>query len=236
MEVVIVTRHPALREYLQEVGIISGGERVISHATSDDVAGKHVIGVLPNFLASQAGLLTEIPLAIPPEKRGKELTLEEIRQYASPPATYKIYQVDTPSSDSEDLQKWSWNDKMGHRGRLPRCWVVSPNGEVHEFNGQDIPGLVKVMGHDYSKMGKWSNSTYRCVSPAGTVNVSWMQDWETGQSFPQDSWEEAFDWLQSQAPNAQRQSFERLVREKEAKAARRFDENALAVKEFRNSK
>ena len=76
MEKVIVTRHPALVEFLREQGIV--GE-VVSHATEDTVKGKHVFGVLPMRLASLCGRFTEVSLTVPAELRGKELTLEDIK-------------------------------------------------------------------------------------------------------------------------------------------------------------
>lgn len=81
-ERIVVTRHPALVEYLKEMEIIDGNERVITHATEDDVRGKDVIGVLPLSLASVANSVTEVTLNLTPEMRGKELSLEEVRSIA----------------------------------------------------------------------------------------------------------------------------------------------------------
>ena len=89
-EVVVVTRHSGLVWYLIEIGLISEGASVLSHATPDDVRGRHVIGVLPLRLAALAALVTEVPLDIPPELRGVELTLEQVRQYAGEPVTYIV--------------------------------------------------------------------------------------------------------------------------------------------------
>lgn len=89
-QTVVVTRHPALVEYLREIGVIASECDVISHATAEDVRGKHVIGVLPNHLACEAESLTEVPLALSPEQRGKELSLEEIRAAAAPAVTYNV--------------------------------------------------------------------------------------------------------------------------------------------------
>lgn len=232
METVIITRHKSLIAYLKEIELVSGQETVISgNATPDDVRGKHVIGVLPNFLAAQAACLTEIPLSVPQELRGQELSLEQVREFASHPVTYRISVIDTPKPESGGV-KWQWNDGQGSRNRQARCFVVAPSGEVHRFTGQDIPGVVKVLGSDYEKRGKWSNSTYRCISPAGTVSLSWRQDWDTGETFPQDTWEEAFEWLAAQAPQAKFKSFETLVRQEFGKIATKFDENKAALKSF----
>lgn len=90
METIVVTRHAALVEYLENIGIIPVGAPVISHATADDVKGKHVIGVLPLSLAALAESVTEFPLNVPADMRGKELSLAEVVKFAGKPATYKV--------------------------------------------------------------------------------------------------------------------------------------------------
>lgn len=94
---IVVTRHPALIEYLKEKDLLSEDfehtptYRVLSHATAMDVSGQHVIGVLPLHLAALATQVTEIPLDLTPEQRGKELTLEEVRAAARPAVTYRVF-------------------------------------------------------------------------------------------------------------------------------------------------
>ena len=87
---VVITRHPALVEYLREQGIVSGDVEVISHASPDAVQGKHVVGVLPHSLSCLCASFTEIPLRLPLEMRGKELTIEDLRKYAGSPVTYIV--------------------------------------------------------------------------------------------------------------------------------------------------
>jgi putative CRISPR-associated protein (TIGR02620 family) len=93
LDCVVVTRHQALVAYLQEIGLISGGAAVLLHATPEDIRGKRVIGVLPLRLAAEAETVTEVPLDLPAELRGQELTLEQIRQYAGQPQTYKVQRI-----------------------------------------------------------------------------------------------------------------------------------------------
>lgn len=87
MNTIIVTRHPALVEHLAEQGYTG---KVVAHATDDDVRGQHVVGVLPLRLAALAASVTEVPLNLPPELRGVELTLEQVRAYAGEPVTYRV--------------------------------------------------------------------------------------------------------------------------------------------------
>jgi hypothetical protein len=90
---VVVTRHPALVEYLEERGIIPAGITPIIHCTRRDVEGKHVVGVLPNYLACHAKSLTEVPMDIPAALRGAELSLEQIKSLAMPVARYTVTKI-----------------------------------------------------------------------------------------------------------------------------------------------
>ena len=89
----IVTRHPGLAEYLKELGLISESCEVISHASPEAVTGRHVCGVLPHSLSCLCTSFTEVPLSLPPELRGTELTVDQVRQYASAPVTYRVTKV-----------------------------------------------------------------------------------------------------------------------------------------------
>ena len=94
MKQVIVTRHPALVEYLVQTGVCPEGTPVITHGTAENLTGKHAIGVLPLHLAAVAAMVTEIPMAIPPELRGVELDLEQTKKYAGQPVTYKVSKIE----------------------------------------------------------------------------------------------------------------------------------------------
>ena len=94
----VVTRHAALIEYLYEINLIKKDEelQIVEHVPYDHmVFGRDVIGVLPLRLASHCNSLTEVPLNITAEMRGKELTIEQIREFAGEPATYRIEKVRT---------------------------------------------------------------------------------------------------------------------------------------------
>lgn len=87
---IIVTRHPGLVEYLRELGLATAETVVISHAAPETIRGKRVCGVLPHSLSCLCESFTEVPLTLPAELRGKELSLAEVRQYAAAPVTYKV--------------------------------------------------------------------------------------------------------------------------------------------------
>ncbi len=82
MKIIVITRHPALVEFLLEKNIIEAGNfELYSHASKELIDGKDVIGVLPLGLAKYANSLTTVNLDLPPEMRGKELSVEDIRKY-----------------------------------------------------------------------------------------------------------------------------------------------------------
>ena len=86
----IVTRHNGLVEYLKEEGIVGDNVEVIAHASPEIVKDRHVIGVLPHSLSCLTASFTEVPLRLPAELRGKELTAGDVRKYAGKPVTYIV--------------------------------------------------------------------------------------------------------------------------------------------------
>ena len=90
---IVVTRHPGLVEYLREKGLVAESVRVIPHATPAEVSGKVVCGVLPHSLSCLCSSFWEVPLNLPPELRGKELSLEQVRQHAGKMVGYKVSQI-----------------------------------------------------------------------------------------------------------------------------------------------
>ena len=92
----VITRHKALLAYLLDKDIIKEGEdKLIEHADYKDVEGRDVIGVLPLQLASYAKSVTEVPLKLTPEMRGKELTFEEVEKVAQEPVQYIVREVNS---------------------------------------------------------------------------------------------------------------------------------------------
>ena len=88
---ILVTRHPALVEYFSNMGITF--DKVITHATAEDVTSNDVYGVLPLRLASFTNTITSIDMNIPAEMRGKELSLEDIKKYLVDISTYKVEKI-----------------------------------------------------------------------------------------------------------------------------------------------
>jgi hypothetical protein len=87
-DALIVTRHAGLIEVLRADFGITG--KVISHATEDQIRGRCVVGVLPLHLASLAASVTEVVLDLPADKRGVELSADEVRQYCRGLRTFVV--------------------------------------------------------------------------------------------------------------------------------------------------
>lgn len=95
MSVLIVTRHAGLVAYLIAEGLVPSDVEVVSHASPENVADKHVWGVLPHNLSCLTRSFTEIPLDLPAELRGQELSEAQVRQYAGEAVTYKVSKTHT---------------------------------------------------------------------------------------------------------------------------------------------
>lgn len=98
---IVVTRHPALVDHLVKTGVVPEDVRVIPHASPEDVRGQHVVGVLPLHLAALADKVTVVPLHVPPEMRGQELTVEQVGEFAGPPQTYVTREIGHPHPHPE---------------------------------------------------------------------------------------------------------------------------------------
>ena len=127
---VIVTRHPALVEYVREIGLADNETEVVAHATPENIKNKFVCGVLPHSLSCLTSSFTEIPLSIPAELRGIELSVAQIRQYAGPPVTYIILQPAVVGDDHNGRAALN-NAARDHYGRPCQCgsgiyWAECP--------------------------------------------------------------------------------------------------------------
>ena len=87
----IVSRHAGAVDWLRRRGLVAP---VVAHATAEDVRGKRVYGVLPLHLAAAAADVYTIDLpGLPAEKRGQDLSPEEMDRYG---AILRPYRVEAP--------------------------------------------------------------------------------------------------------------------------------------------
>ncbi len=88
----IVTAHPALADYLRsDCGIVA--DRVIPHASTDDVRGRVVAGVLPLALAAMCSEAYLVDVALPAELQSKELDLADIRVLQPQLRRYSVWDL-----------------------------------------------------------------------------------------------------------------------------------------------
>jgi putative CRISPR-associated protein (TIGR02620 family) len=115
-DVIIVTRHAGLVIVLAEDYGIAGP--VLAHVTAADVRGKAVVGVLPLHLAAEAKSVTEVTLNLPPELRGQELTIEQVRQHMKGLRTYVVRSLEAFNLNNEEEWRSGYGGSMGW-GSIP---------------------------------------------------------------------------------------------------------------------
>lgn len=95
----VVTRHPALVAYLRELGMVSDDVVTIEHVSDPiQLSGRVVAGVLPIHLAAECAEVVEVPLTIPADLRGVELSLDQVRQYAKPARRFFVREAEDQAS------------------------------------------------------------------------------------------------------------------------------------------
>jgi len=102
----ICTRHSEFQRLLLDADPTLVGVPVLEHAGADDVRGAHIFGQVPLHVAVYAAAQTLIPLDLPRELRGVELSIEQLRQYAGAPQTYRIVTAARAASDAYEEAYW----------------------------------------------------------------------------------------------------------------------------------
>lgn len=125
-----------------------------------------------------------------------------------------------------------WSNRIGSRRREPVAALVTPDGQPHHFTGKSIPGVCQSTQTAYEKAGVWSNSTFSVLHNNSTAFVSWMEDFGTGEAWPQESWDSGFRWLASRAPALKPGMFDTFIRTHFPKTANKWDAVAAAEEEF----
>jgi putative CRISPR-associated protein (TIGR02620 family) len=94
---IIVTKHKALQQYIVEIGLADDSTPIYNTITPELIQGKHVVGLLPIRFAQFADTYTEILITLPKSFHGKELTIEQVRDYADTPTTYRVNCLGNPA-------------------------------------------------------------------------------------------------------------------------------------------
>ncbi len=102
-DVVIISRHDAFVEFLKMKGILHGDEQVISHVSNPDVIdGKVVItSGLPMHLAAKARCVIVVSMNIPPEMRGKEMSVDDMEKFFVGIDAFKVERINTDGMEVE---------------------------------------------------------------------------------------------------------------------------------------
>lgn len=75
----------------------------------------------------------------------------------------------------------TYNNGIGNRNRQCRLMIYTRN-RIWDFDGSDIPGIAMVIGTpDYTRKGKWSNTTYKIQLAAGVKASYKMQNFDSGK-------------------------------------------------------
>lgn len=104
---IIVTRHAGLVEFLAARGITGV---VVAHATAEDVKGRDVYGILPFHLAAMCRTVTTVDMNVPADKRGAELSVNEVETYFTGMTTYVVMTKDRFNFIVDDA------NQAGHHG------------------------------------------------------------------------------------------------------------------------
>jgi len=131
-----------------------------------------------------------------------------------------------------NVMKTNWNNQSGKMGRAAMAVLVTANGMPYRFSGVSIPGVCQSTETGSTRVGKWSCSVYSVAHHEATTFVAWVQDWDTGESFPQPSWQGGFLWLATKAPALNRASFEAFIKGQFPEAAAKWDAVAAGEVEF----
>lgn len=176
MKNIIVSRHPAAVEFIRaELGSDWASAPVIESASEADVIGAVVAGNLPLHLAAKAAQVIAVEFSGPPP-RGTEYGIAEMRAAGAKLARYTVEAVAPPEREV------TFNDGRKSRGHTDRLFV-GRGGDVREFVGESISGIVAVSGRRYEKNGKWSNTTYTLRLATDAWHLVSSQSWEEGERF-----------------------------------------------------
>ena len=96
-KVVVVTRHKGMLDYLIKHNVVPKNMEVVVKTHIDDprdIINHIVIGNIPLHLAAKAFQVWTVDMDIPPEKRGCELTLEEMEAFGALVNRYVVFDVE----------------------------------------------------------------------------------------------------------------------------------------------
>jgi len=146
----VITRHQDLISLLLKRNLINSNTPQYEHVDNLElIKNKNVIGVIPAKLAVFANSITVVDLAIPKERKGLDLPLEELEAYAGETMQFKVEQIPTRTDFSEAVV---WTYAATLLQHLVRNEIIPRGGPQHQyavaqqFNVDDIVDKP-VIGH-----------------------------------------------------------------------------------------
>lgn len=92
----------------------------------------------------------------------------------------ELYLVQEDIGFDDELRQIQFNDKQGSRDRQIRLYIYSKTN-IYVFDKGSIEGVVQIKSKDFTKDGKWSNTTYELILAKGFKAVAKRQDWDSGR-------------------------------------------------------
>lgn len=168
----IVSRHPAAIEFVRQVPGWVDAELIEGNATVADVAGREVTGPLPLQLIAKCARYFAIEFASD-APRGQEFSLAEMQAAGARLVEYRVTAVPVVPPEME------WNNRQKSRDRKAFCLLLK-GGDIYNFDGRSIPGIVHAREIEHKKDGKWSYTTFAMRLAQGVRAITGHSGWETG--------------------------------------------------------
>jgi hypothetical protein len=137
--------------------------------------------------------------------------------------------------ETQEETTMKYNDGLCSGGRIPQLWLVDAAGGVHRFGGKHVDGVCAVLGADYAKNGKWSNTDYTLELAPGCGAVELLAPLH-GQTWPQVDVGDAHAWFEKKAGRpVSLASFADAVRAHYPKTWERWEAAAAAVESLESA-
>src|SRR3990167_6984680 len=172
----IVSRHPALVEWLKSIGPEwADAEVETGNVSTDRIAGREVAGPLPLHLIARTARYWAVEFAGAPP-RGTEYGVAEMEEAGARLVEYRVQAVPVQAVEVEEVE---WSNRQGSRDRQAFCILIKGDN-LYDFTGSSIPGVVQARQKSFTKDGKWSHTVFGLRLAAGVRLVRGHAGWGTG--------------------------------------------------------
>jgi hypothetical protein len=167
----IVTRHTHLVELIRERGLCPADTRVLSHVDkTEQVKGKHVLGVLPHRLSVHTASCTEIPMRWTEADREAmqrgDVDFDGTRRAAGEPVTYWVEKADHGAALGRAFAK-AVNVATSYSGHF---WTRTVQDEHHDAPRILVGGACEQIAAEVDLWRAW----WRPIQPGP---LEWRDAW-----------------------------------------------------------